>query len=149
MHTALCVLAVLASLFVVRRLAFRFLWHRRMRPHGRGWWLQRLARRLKASPEQQQHLTAAFEDLQRALQPLRQEWLHARADLAQALAGEQLDAGLLQTSFQRQDAALHALRQGIQATLEKLHTTLDARQRSLLAGMLTHGGVGMRGRPAC
>jgi hypothetical protein len=139
MHTALCVLAVLASVLLLRRLVLhRLVLHRRWHRQGRGGWLQRLARRLQASPEQQQQLTAAFEDLQRAMQPLRQEWLHARADLAQALGGEHLDPELMRTSFDRQDAALHALRHGIQGTLERLHTTLDARQRTLLAGMLTH-----------
>jgi hypothetical protein len=64
----------------------------------------------------------------------------AGRDLAVALREEALDRQKLESVYRRQDELLAGLRQRLTSSLERVHSTLDARQRGELADLLERGG---------
>lgn len=129
------VLATLAVLALVR-LAFRAGWRRRLHGTGRPWMARRLARRLRATPEQERVLAEELAALASSVADLRREVSASREDLARVLGGDPLDAAALEAAFARGAGRLDALRQRAAAGLARVHQVLDARQRLLLAEMV-------------
>lgn len=131
-------IAVVFTLAVLRKVR-RFRHYRRMMHGGRQWWLKRLARRIKATPEQQQVLTSVAAELDAAVRPLRAEFWQARRDLATALASQTDEPSLLSAAFDRQEAALKALRAAIESQVAQLRQSLQPQQRQQLAVLISGG----------
>jgi len=120
-------------------------WHRRWRGgHRRGFgpraFLWRLLHRIDATPAQEKVFRDEADGLWETARGLRGE-LHASGrDLAVVLREESLDRQKLESIYRKQDELLAAMRQRITDSLGRVHSTLDARQRSELADLLERGG---------
>lgn len=113
-------------------------------PRGRrGFEVDRLAgwvaRRLDASEAQARVLRTELHNVVEAGQELRREVRLSRDDLAEVLRGEAFDPTRLQTSFGRQEEVADAVRKALVAGLQRVHETLDPRQRKRLATLLEGG----------
>jgi hypothetical protein len=102
--------------------------------------LWRLLRRIDATPAQERVFRDEAEGLRETVRGLRGEMRAAGRDLAVALREEALDRQKLESVYRRQDELLAGLRQRLTSSLERVHSTLDARQRSELADLLERGG---------
>jgi len=117
---------------------------------GPGRWARRaveyrLLSELDCTPAQEKLVREELRALIDHLRGLREERAATREDLARAIAGDQLDRGVLMAMFARHDQRLVELRANITASLERVHGTLDAEQRERLAAFV-RGGLG-GGRP--
>ena len=127
-------LAVLGLLRLARRAAWR-----RHRGAAPVWMMRRLSRRLGATPAQERVLAEEMEALRAAVSELRGDLFASREDLARALGAEQLDPSALDAVAARGSARLEAIRSRLAASLARVHESLDARQRQLLAELIRSG----------
>ena len=130
-------------------------WHHHHARHGGGRrsWRGRmrwLFERLDTSPGQEKVFVKAADDLTEAFEKMRDELRTTRAAIAQALRGEQFDAGSLRELYEKQDALIAQLRETLRTAMAQIHESLDARQRRELADLIEHGfGYGSRGHGGC
>ena len=127
-------LAVLGLLRLGRRAAWR-----RHRGRAPAWMVRRLSRRLSATPAQERVLVEEVEALRAAVSELRGDLFASREDLARALGADKLDPSTLDAVAARGAARLDALRARLAASLARVHESLDARQRQLLAELVRAG----------
>lgn len=127
-------LAVLGLLRLGRRAAWR-----RHRGRAPAWIVRRLSRRLSATPAQERVLVEEVEALRAAVSELRGDLFASREDLARALGADKLDPSALDAVAARGAARLDALRARLAASLARVHESLDARQRQLLAELVRAG----------
>ncbi len=127
-------LAVLGLLRLGRRAAWR-----RHRGAAPAWMVRRLSRRLSATPAQERVLAEEVEALRAAVSELRGDLFASREDLARALGAERLDPSALDAVAARGTARLDALRARLAASLARIHESLDARQRQVLAELVRAG----------
>ena len=127
-------LAVLGLLRLGRRAAWR-----RHRGRAPAWIVRRLSRRLSATPAQERVLVEEVEALRAAVSELRGDLFASREDLARALGADKLDPSALDAVAARGAARLDALRSRLAASLARVHESLDARQRQLLAELVRAG----------
>ena len=105
----------------------------------------RLLAELDCSPAQEKLVREELRGLIELMRGMRDERESTREDLARAVSGQQLDRGALMEMFARHDKRLVELRAALTATLKRVHSALDERQRERL-GELVRGGLGGRGR---
>ena len=127
------------------------------RRHGHGGWqgrchggprhgfgprafLWRLLRRIDATPAQERVFRDEADGLLETARGLRGEFRASGRDLAVALRDESLDRQKLESIYRKQDELLATLRQRLTDSLARVHSTLDARQRSELADLLERDG---------
>ena len=127
-------LAVLGLLRLARRAAWR-----RHRGPAPAWMVRRLSRRLGATPAQERVLAEEVEALRAAVSALRADLFASREDLARALGGERLEPSALDAVAARGAARLDELKARLAASLARVHESLDARQRQLLAELVRAG----------
>lgn len=127
-------LAVLGLFRLARRAAWR-----RHRGGGPAWMVRRLSRRLDATPAQERVLAEEVEALRQAVSDLRGDLFASREDLARALGAERLDPSALDAVTARGASRLDALRARLAASLARVHESLDARQRQVLAELVRSG----------
>ncbi len=127
-------LAVLGLLRLARRAAWR-----RHRGAAPVWVVRRLSRRLGATPAQERVLAEEVEALRVAVSELRGDLFASREELARALGAEQLDPSALDAIAARGASRLDAIRARLAASLSRVHDSLDARQRQLLAEIVRSG----------
>lgn len=112
--------------------------------HHRGYgpraFLWRLLRRIDATPAQEKVFRDEAEGLRETARGLKGELRASGRDLAAALRDESLDRQKLEAVYRKQDELLTALRQRLTESISRIHSTLDARQRSELADLLERGG---------
>lgn len=131
-------------------------WHgpdHRGRHHGgfRGWGWRgaeyRLLAELDCTPAQERLVREELRALIDQVRALGDERRASREDLARAIAGRELDRGALMAMFTRHDQRLVELRAAITASLERVHGSLDERQRERLAELVRGGlsGAGWGG----
>lgn len=104
--------------------------------------MNRLLDRLDTTPGQEKVIRAAFDGLMGQLHDARGEFRGTRADIAQAIRGEDLDRGAVAGVFERHDVVIHRLRQSGLDAFSKVHETLDERQRKILSEMVESGPFG-------
>jgi hypothetical protein len=102
--------------------------------------LWRLLRRIDATPAQEKVFRDEADSLRETARGLRDELRASGRDLAGALRDENLDRQKLEAIYRKQDELLAGLRQRLTDSLGRVHSTLDARQRSELADLLERGG---------
>jgi Spy/CpxP family protein refolding chaperone len=107
--------------------------------HGPRAFLWRLLRRIDATPAQEKVFRDEADGLRETARGLKGELRASGHDLAAALREENLDRQKLESIYRKQDELLAALRQRITDSLSRIHSTLDARQRSELADLLERG----------
>jgi hypothetical protein len=112
------------------------------RGFGARFFLHRVLDRLDTTPGQEKVIREAIHDLKDEAWGLRSEIRGTRSEIAQALRAEELDKALLDRVFAKHDEALEKLRASLVATADKVHTTLDERQRKQLADMVESGPWG-------
>jgi hypothetical protein len=112
----------------------------RWRGHGPRAFLWRLLRRIDATPAQEKVFRDEADGFWEAAGGLREGLKASRRDLALAMRDEALDKQKLAAMFRKQDEILGGLRERLSASLERVHATLDARQRGQLADLLERGG---------
>lgn len=112
---------------------------------GRGLLLRRMMDRLETTPGQEKVIRDALHDLQDEAWNLRGEARGTRRDIAQALRGPELDRALIDRVFEKHDELIEKLRAALLAAVEKVHGTLDERQRRQLADMVERGPFGCAG----
>jgi hypothetical protein len=108
--------------------------------HGPRAFLWRLLRRIDATPAQERVFRDEVDALREGARGLRAELQASGRDLAAALRDETLDPQKLATVYRKQDETLARLRERLSASLARVHSTLDARQRDELASLLERGG---------
>ena len=127
-------LAVLGVLRLARRAAWR-----RHRGGAPAWMVRRLSRRLAATPAQERVLAEEVEALRVAVSELRGDLFASREDLARALGAETLDPSALDAVAARGASRLAEVKARLAASLARVHESLDARQRQLLAEIVRSG----------
>jgi len=120
-------------------------WHGRCHGSDRGGFgprafLWRLLRRIDATPAQEKVFRDEASTLSETVHGLRGEFRASGRDLAAALRDENLDRLKLESIYRKQDELLASLRQRLSDSLERVHSTLDERQRNELADLLERGG---------
>ena len=143
------VLGTLVALFVLRGLfflAWRRRWHRFGHRRGRGWMLHRIVARLDATPEQERLLRSEVEAIRSALADLREGFSSSRAELADALAGDAVEASAIDALFERELTRAGEVKKAAVAAFARVHAALDARQRRMLAEMVRCGPRHAHGR---
>jgi len=134
------VLAALVTLFVAR-VARRTVHRRLRRRGGRAFFARRLLRRIDANPEQERVFLEEVEAIGEALRQAREGLLGSRGEFASLVESDALDPTAMDAFGSRQAARLEALRRRAGDALARVHASLDARQRRILAEMI-------RSRPA-
>jgi hypothetical protein len=125
---------------VLRRRWYPGSYGHRWRGHGPRAFLWRLLRRIDATPAQEKVFRDEADGFWEAAGGLREGLKASRRDLALAMRDEELDKQKLAAMFRKQDEMLGGLRERLSASLERVHATLDSRQRSQLADLLERGG---------
>jgi Spy/CpxP family protein refolding chaperone len=117
------------------------------RHHGRGFgprfWLHRVLDRLDTTPGQEKVIREALSDLKEEAWGLRSEFRGTRKDVADAIRAPELDKAQIDRVFEKHDEVIEKLRAAGLRTVEKIHATLDERQRKQLADMIESGPWGM------
>lgn len=112
--------------------------------HRRGRWMWAVLSRLELSPAQEKVVRAELEKLKQTAKGMRDEGKQSRADMANAIRGEELDENALAAMFMRHDDRLHDLRQDLGGALGRIHAVLDPDQRERLADLISRGSFGGR-----
>ncbi len=144
--------ACLAGLFAVGRRG-----HGHFGGHGhwgrRGWGrgfghhhgfspLRSVLDRLDTTPGQEKEIRAAIDELTEEARAARRDFRGAREDVARVIREPEIPEGAFESLIQRQDETLSRLRQAGQRAFRRIHETLDARQRDLLANLVESWGPG-------
>lgn len=112
---------------------------------GRGFLLRRMMDRLETTPGQEKVIRDALHDLQDEAWNLRGEARGSRRDIAQALRGPEIDRAQVDRVFEKHDELIEKLRAALLTAVEKVHGTLDERQRRQLSDMIERGPFGCAG----
>lgn len=102
--------------------------------------LWRVLRRIDATPAQERVFRDEADGLLETARGLRGDLQASGRDLAVALRDESLDRQKLESIYRKQDELLATLRLRLTDSLARVHSTLDARQRSELADLLERDG---------
>jgi uncharacterized membrane protein len=104
--------------------------------YGPRWMLRALFGRLGTSVAQEKVIVEALEGVRSQGRKLWDEWRQAKADVAEALRAETLDAQKVEGAFARQDGLMAELRRSLLEAMGKVHGVLDPEQRRELAALL-------------
>ncbi len=102
--------------------------------------LRSLFTRLETTPGQERVIVEALKELKGAYQKNDSANRKSARDLGEALQGEQLSMDAMGSVFASLDEGTAAIRDGAFSSLTKIHEALDARQRKVLAELLSRGG---------
>lgn len=136
--------ACLIGLVAVARRGHRYPHHHGHRFGGR-FIMHRILDRLDTTPGQEKVIREAIHDLKEEAWSLRREVRGTRSELADALRAPELDKAVLDRVFTKHDEVLEKLRASFVGTADKVHATLDERQRKQLADMIESGPWGYAG----
>jgi uncharacterized membrane protein len=106
------------------------------RDHSGGFVLGALLSRIDATPEQARAIRAAFDELRSKARAVKDDARGLRKDLAGAMRSEILDVDTLGTIASRAGTSVDAVRDAAIGAILKVHDTLDARQREIVADAL-------------
>jgi uncharacterized membrane protein len=109
------------------------------RGFGRGGWTWLLLSRLDLSPAQERVVRSEIDTLRQKAKAAREEAGQSRADIANAVRGEEFEEGSLASMFIRHDERLHGLRGDLAGALGRIHAVLDPAQREKLAELIERG----------
>jgi hypothetical protein len=113
--------------------------------HRRGGFvLGALLSRIDATPEQAKAIRAAFDEIRSKARAVADDARGLRKDLAGALRSEILDVETLGTIASRAGTSVDAVRDAAIGAILKVHDTLDARQREIVANALESRFGGFR-----
>jgi Spy/CpxP family protein refolding chaperone len=115
-----------------RRFGGRFIFHR-------------ILDRLDTTPGQEKVIREAMHDFKEEAWNLRREVRGTRTELADALRAAELDKAVIDRVFAKHDEVIEKLRASLVSTADKVHGTLDERQRKQLADMIESGPYGFAG----
>ncbi len=101
-----------------------------------GFVLGALLSRIDATPEQAKAIRAAFDELRTKGRAVKDNARGLRKDLAGAMRSEILDVETLGTLASRAGSTVDAVRDAAIGAILKVHDTLDARQRQIVADAL-------------
>ena len=87
-----------------------------------------------------------MEAIRSAVADLREGFSTSRAGLADALAGDAVDASALESLFEREMARAAEVKSAAAAAFARVHAALDARQRRILSELVRCGPRHARGR---
>jgi Spy/CpxP family protein refolding chaperone len=119
--------------------------------HGRRGWgggrffFHRILERLDTTPGQEKVIREAIHDLKDEASSIRREVRGTRSEIAEALRAPELDRALIDRVFAKHDEAIEKLRASLLSSADKVHGTLDERQRKQLADMIESGPWGYAG----
>ena len=102
-------------------------------------WLDWLASRLDASPEQARVIRNEVDGFMDTTKELRRELRLSRDDIGRAMRGDSFDEEVMGETFGRQDDRIREIREALVAALARIHDVLDERQRRRLAELLETG----------
>lgn len=105
----------------------------------------RVLDRLDTTPGQEKVIREAIHDFKEEAWSLRSEVRGTRSEIAQALRAPELDRALIDRVFAKHDEVIEKLRASLLGTADKVHATLDERQRKQLADMIEAGPWGYAG----
>jgi hypothetical protein len=118
-------------------------WGRRGWGHHRGFSpLRSVLDRLDTTPGQEKEIRTAIDELMEEARSARRDFRGAREDVARVIREAEIPEGAFESLIQRQDETLARLRQAGERAFRKIHETLDARQRDLLANLVESWGPG-------
>ena len=120
-------------------------WHGGHRGWGRRFFFHRILDRLDTTPGQEKVIREAIHDFKEGAFSLRSEVRGTRTEIAQALRAPELDKALIDRVFAKHDEVIEKLRASLLDTADKVHGTLDERQRKQLADMIESGPWGYAG----
>lgn len=106
-----------------------------------GGWQRWLFRDLKASPEQEQALRKAIEEVRQATEGARKEWAQSRAAVAQAFASESFDETAVHKAHARLEIEAQQVRDRFAESLRQVHEALTPPQRQRLAALMSRGSL--------
>lgn len=118
---------------------------RRCRGGGRGPWrggggyLRWLFEDLDTTPGQEKSIRETLDSLREHARDSKAELRKSVADLADALAGDELDHEKVGEAWVKQDKALDSIRMAALEAMGRIHDTLDPSQRERLAQLLRRG----------
>lgn len=115
------------------------------RRFGGRFFFHRILDRLDTTPGQEKVIREAMHDFKEEAWTLRREVRGTRTELADALRAAELDKALIDRVFAKHDEAIEKLRASLVNTADKVHGTLDERQRKQLADMVEAGPWGYAG----
>jgi Spy/CpxP family protein refolding chaperone len=115
------------------------------RRFGGRFFFHRILDRLDTTPGQEKVIREAVHDLKEEAWNLRREVRGTRSELADALRAPELDKAVIDRVFAKHDEVIEKLRASLVTTADKVHGTLDERQRKQLADMLESGPWGYAG----
>ena len=115
------------------------------RRFGGRFFFHRILDRLDTTPGQEKVIREAMHDFKEEAWTLRREVRGTRTELADALRAAELDKALIDRVFSKHDEAIEKLRASLVNTADKVHGTLDERQRKQLADMVEAGPWGYAG----
>lgn len=116
----------------------------RHRHRGGRMMLHALFSRIDASPAQERAIVEEVEKLQDRVRAAKGGLFDARADLAAAMRGPELDDAALGAVLGRVDAATSDTRNAVLDALRGIHAVLDNRQRAQVADLIDRGAGGWR-----
>jgi Spy/CpxP family protein refolding chaperone len=133
-----CLVGLFATLSHRRRHGFGHghCGHRGMSP------LWRALDRLDATPGQEKVIRSALDELREEGRAARRDFRASRDDVARVIREPELAPGAFDATFQKHDETLSRLRDAGVRAFQKIHETLDARQRDALASMVEGFGPG-------
>jgi hypothetical protein len=115
------------------------------RRFGGRFFFHRILDRLDTTPGQEKVIREAIHDLKEEAWSLRREVRSTRSELAEALRAPELDKALIDRVFAKHDEVIEKLRASLVSSADKVHGTLDERQRKQLADMIEAGPWGYAG----
>ncbi len=102
-----------------------------------GWGLRGLWRALDLRPEQRAQLKEARGEIKAVGATLKQELSGLRDNVADALRAESFDEEIMGAATVKIDNAVDTVRKAVISMVARVHTTLDAEQRAILADRLS------------
>jgi hypothetical protein len=115
------------------------------RGFGGRFFFHRILDRLDTTPGQEKVIREAVHDFKEEAWTLRSEVRGTRSEIAQALRAPELDKAVIDRVFAKHDEVIEKLRASLLSTADKVHGTLDERQRKQLADMIESGPWGYAG----
>ena len=102
-------------------------------------WMHAVFYDIGATPVQQQALVDTFTQAQRRVREVLPKLRSTRQDIANAIRGQSLDESALGSAIAHQDEVVSTTRSIMMDALARIHETLDARQRQVLADRIANG----------
>jgi hypothetical protein len=103
---------------------------------------RRVLDRLDTTPGQEKEIRTALDELWEEARTARRDFRGTRDDVARVIREPGFTPGAFDATFQKHDETLARLRDAGVRAFHKIHDTLDARQRDVLASLVESWGPG-------